>query len=76
MLNVVQPVLFPAKLEFGQQYKVTYKLVPANITMFVSLLNKDPNVTLKAVVTTSFGESSESEPYAIAELVKNSKYVK
>ena len=44
--------------------------------MFVSLLNKDPNVTLKAVVTTSFGESSESEPYAIAELVKNSKYVK
>ena len=76
MLNMVQPVSFPAKLEFGQQFFVSYKLVPANIKMFKSIVDKNPDITIKAVVLTTLGELSESEPYKLAEIVKNEKYVR
>ena len=75
-LDAVVPVSFPAKLEFGQQVSVSYKLVSNNIAMFASLLDKDPHATIKAVVTTTLGERCESAPLEIAEIVENSKYVK
>lgn len=76
MLNTITPVQFPAKLEFGQQVSVSYKLVSGNIDMFAEMLVSNPDATIKAIVTTSLGESSESEEYKISEIVKNRKYVK
>ena len=75
-LDAVVPVNFPAKLEFGQQISVTYKLIPNIIATFASVLAKDPHATIKAIVTTTLGERSESMPLEIAEIVENSKYVK
>ena len=74
-LDAVVPVSFPAKLEFGQQISVTYKLIPNNIAMFASVLGKDPHASIKAIVTTTLGERCESAPLEIAEIVENSKYV-
>lgn len=76
MLNAIYPISFPVKLEFGQQYSIAYKLVPANIKMFASLLEKDNKATIKAIVTTTLNEKCESEPLDITEIVHNSKYVK
>ena len=75
LLGAVFPVNFPAKLEFGQQLSVTYKLIPSNIAMFASLLSKDPHCTIKAIVTTTLGERCESIPFEISEIVENSKNV-
>lgn len=75
MLNSIAPIVFPVKLEYGQQYDVSYKLVPSNIEMFSSLLNKDSNATIKAIVNTTLNERCESNSYKIADIVKNSKYV-
>ncbi len=74
-LDAVVPVSFPAKLEFGQQISVTYKLIPNNIAIFASVLAKDPHATIKAIVTTTLGERCESAPLEIAEIIENSKYV-
>lgn len=76
MFNAIYPIAFPVKLEYGQQYSVSYKLIPENIDIFASLLEKDPNATLKAIVTTTLGEKSVSEPYNIAEILENAEYVK
>lgn len=76
MFNTVVPVQFPAKLEYGQQIGVSYKLVQGNMEMFLRMLEIEPNATIKAIVTTSLGESSESEEYSLSEIVKNRKYVR
>lgn len=73
MTNAIYPLDYPVKLEYGQQYSVSYKLFPENIDMFASLLEKDPNATIKAIVATTLNEIIETEPYAIAGIVENSK---
>ena len=75
-LNSVVPVDFPVKLEYGQQISVTYKIEPSFMEKFVSVLGKDSHTTIKAIVTTTLGETCESAPLEITEIVKNSKYVK
>ena len=76
MLNVVNPMSFPAKLERGQQFSISYKLVPGNVEMFSNLLAKDSSVTVQAIVTTTLGDVAKSEPYPIANLVKDFKYIR
>ena len=74
--DMLAPVRFPSKLEFGQQVSVTYKLAPETMDLLEKVLKDDPEATIKAIVTTSLGEVSMSEPYQISELVKNRTYVK
>ncbi len=74
-LDAVVPISFPAKLEFGQQISVTYKIEPRLMDKFISVLGTDPHTTIKAIVTTTLGERCESEPLEIAKIVENSKYV-
>lgn len=76
MLNVITPVYFPVKLEYGEQFSISYKLVPSNIKMFASMLQRDKNATIKAVVWTTLNEKVESEPYLLSKIVQNSKYVR
>ena len=76
MLNTVQRIDFPYRLEKGQQFSISYKLVPGNVEMFSQLLSRDSSVTLKAIVTTTLKESIESEAYSISNLVKDFKYIK
>lgn len=74
-LNSVIPIAFPTKLEYGQQISVAYKIEPSLIEKFIVVLGKDPHATIKAIVTTTLGERSESMPLEIAEIIENSKYV-
>lgn len=76
MMNAIYPLNFPIKLEYGQQYSISYKLIPENIAMFASLTKKEPNATIKAMVATTLNEIIDSEPYKIAEILKNAEYVK
>lgn len=76
LMNMIIPVRFPVKMEYGERVSVTYKLASGTMNLFEEILKKDANATIKAIVTTSFGEYSISEPYQLAELVKNKRYVK
>ena len=76
MLNVIgQTESFPVRLERGQQFSQVYRLVPGNIEMFSSLLNRDANATLTAVIRTTVGDLIAAEPYKLADLVKLFKYI-
>lgn len=76
MLNVVNPMSFPAKLDRGEQFSISYKLVPGNVEMFSSLLAKDSSLTVQAIVSTTLGDIGKSGPYPIANLVKDFKYIR
>lgn len=76
LMDMITPVRFPAKLEYGERMSVTYKLAIGTIELFEKVLEKDTSATIKAIVTTSFGEYSTSEPCQLSELVKNKRYVK
>ena len=76
MLNALYQISFPVKLEYGEQFSISYKLNPANIEMFSSLHEKDPNVTIEVIETTTLGEKSVSEPYNIGKILENAEYVK
>lgn len=75
MTNAIYPLNYPVKLEYGQQYSVSYKLIHENIDMFASLLEKDPDVTMEAIVTTTLGEKNVSRPYEISKIIENAEYV-
>ena len=62
---MVEAISFPVRLEFGQQFTVSFRLIPANIDMFGRLIEKDPEATIKAVVTTTLSERVESTPYSL-----------
>ena len=76
MLNVITPMSFPAKLDYGEQFSISYKLVPNNIQMFAKMLQRDESATIKAIVWTTLNEKTESEPYPLSKIVQNSKYVR
>lgn len=70
-------VQFPVILGCEEKVTAEYKLMSNDIEVFRGLLSQDENATITAVVRTSKKqEKFESEPYKVAELVKNAKYVK
>lgn len=76
MLNVIsRPIHFPVKLEFGQQYKISYRLTPSNMEMFSSLLKKKIDAEIKVIVYTTLEEKVESNSILLSKIVENSKYV-
>lgn len=76
MLNVISTRLnYPVKLEYGQQFTVSYKLMAVNMAMFGRLLKKDLNATIRAYVYTTLNEVIESNFIPLTKVVENSKYV-
>ena len=70
-------VHFPVILGCKEKVTAEYKLTLKDIEVFRGLLSQDENATVAAVVRTSKKqEKFESEPYKVADLVKNAKYVK
>ena len=77
MTNVIGSAKdFPRKMEYGEVVSENYLLVPGNIKMFEELLDKSPDVTLTAYVSTTLGEVYKSEPYPVCDIVKQRKYVR
>lgn len=77
MTNVINPTVhFPKKMEYGEVIKESYRLVPENIRMFETLLERDPETTITAYVSTTLGEVYNSDPYSVKNLVEQGQYVK
>lgn len=77
MLNVIStPLNYPVKLEYGQQFRVSYKLMAVNMGMFSRLLKKDINATIHAYIYTTLNEVIESNSIPLTKVVENSKYVR
>lgn len=75
LLRKIQRIDFPVKLEYGQQFFVSYRLVSANIEEFRVVSEKDPDATIKAVVVTTLDEISESEFCKMSEIVRNARFL-
>lgn len=65
---------FPKRLEYGEPFSAYYNI--ADISLFKSLVEKDENVTITAVVNTTLGEVFVSNPYKLKDLIKDEPYMK
>lgn len=65
---------FPKRLEFGEPFTAYYNI--ADLRLFKSLVEKDENVTITAVVNTTLGEVFFSNPYKLKDLIKDEQYMK
>ena len=73
--TAMDAINYPIKLEHGQQFKASFRLIPAQMKLFSTLMQKDKDATITALVDTTLGERICSEPYPVSKLVENSKYV-
>lgn len=67
LLEKIQNVQFPTKLEYGQSFDVSYLLKNGTIEFWKKL---PKNVTIQAFVTSSVGEKFKSNKYDIEEIIK------
>lgn len=65
---------FPKRLEFGEPFTAYYNI--ADLRLFKTLVEKDENVTITAVVNTTLGEVFFSNPYYLKDLLKDEQYMK
>lgn len=67
---------YPVTLNYGQVVDVAYKLMPGMVDVFSKLIQEEPSVTIMACVRTTVGEEIKAEPYKLADLVKDFKYIR
>lgn len=65
---------FQKRLEFGEPFTAYYNI--ADLRLFKTLVEKDENVTITAVVNTTLGEVFFSNPYYLKDLLKDEQYMK
>ena len=66
--------LFPKRLEYGEPFSAYYNI--ADISLFKSLVEKDEDVTITAVVNTTLGEVYFSNQYKLKELIKDESHMR
>jgi hypothetical protein len=67
LLEKIQNVVFPTKLEYGQSFDVSYLLKNGTIEFWKKL---PKNVTIQAFATSSVGEKFKSNKHYIEEIIK------
>jgi hypothetical protein len=67
LIEKLQNVNFPHKLEYGQVFSVTYLLQAGSIEMWKKL---PPETTLQAIVTSSIGEKFKSNEASIGKIIQ------
>lgn len=67
LLDVVTPVSFPQRMEYGQQYQMMYNLAPGFIQRLEKF--KGQKVTMTAHVTTTVGEKFKSNPMNVDDIL-------
>lgn len=71
MLEMVAPILFPKKLEYGEQYNVQYVLKKGFLDMLQEFVGEEVSIT--AHVSTTVGEKFVSNEMDIDSLLKYRK---
>lgn len=64
---------FPKRLEYGEPF-TTYYNIP-NMQLFKKLIDKDPEVTVTAIVNTTLGEMFLSNAYPLKKLLDDEKFM-
>ena len=71
LMDVVgERIAFPKRLEYGESYTIYYKLTVGALGIMKSLMKKDAQMNIMAIVTTSLGEYFESNKHLVSELTK------
>lgn len=71
--DIISPTTFPIKLEYGQTQGVSYMIRPQSLMLWEEL---PKNTQVKAIVGTTIGESFESNPIEVSQIVSLLKSVK
>lgn len=67
LIDKLQQVEFPHKLEYGQAFSVTYMLKSGSIELWKKL---PPETTLRAILTSSIGEKYKSNEESIGKIIQ------
>ena len=71
LLDIVgERIAFPKRLEYGESYTIYYKLASGALGIMKSLMKKDAQMNIMAIVTTSLGEYFESNKHLVSELTE------
>lgn len=71
LLDVVgERIAFPKRLEYGESYTIYYKLASGALGIMKSLMKKDAQMDIMAIVNTSLGEYFESNKHLVSELTE------
>ena len=71
LLDIVgERIAFPKRLEYGESYTIYYKLTVGALGIMKSLMKKDVQMNIMAIVTTSLGEYFESNKHPVSELTE------
>lgn len=71
LLDVVgERIAFPKRLEYGESYTIYYKLTVGALEIMKSLMKKDAQMDIMAIVNTSLGEYFESNKHLVSELTE------
>lgn len=76
MLDTMNKIEFPKKLEFGEVVTEYYNIRPQSIDIYNKVLVQDKDATIQVIVTTTIGEIYKSNEYKINNLAENFKYSK
>lgn len=68
------PVTFPKRLEYGEVFTANYKLSRDCIDgIFAKMITNNSNVTIKAILHTTLGETFYSNEYQVSKIVNVAK---
>lgn len=71
LMDVVgERIAFPKRLEYGESYTIYYKLTVGALGIMKSLMKKDTQMDIMAIVNTSLGEYFESNKHLVSELTE------
>lgn len=76
MLDTVNNITFPKKLEFGEVVSEFYYISPQSREIYDKVIKQDKNATIQVIVSTTIGEIYKSNEYKINKLIENFKYSK
>ncbi|MGM5629873.1 TIR domain-containing protein [Apibacter raozihei] len=71
LVESINHIEFPIKMEYGEQYQIKYKLVEGFFKQFEKFIGK--GVTITAYVTTTIGEKFSSNPMPVDDIFKFKK---
>lgn len=74
--KVSNNIVFPKRLEYGEVISEAYLISKGSEEIYRSVIAKDSNATIQAIVSTTLGEIYQSNEYPISKLLENIKYAK
>lgn len=74
MTDIMNNVVFPKKLEYGEVVTENYQIRPQSKEIYDKVIAQDENATIQIIVSTTIGEIYKSNEYKVSKLLENYNY--